>query len=86
MKALRFSEATGLELAEVPIPEPQGTEALIRVKRAAICSTDLEILRGYVPGYNQVGSVLPRADKCQLQDTCGFKGHRHLLEPPDRAV
>ncbi|GAB4815433.1 hypothetical protein N2152v2_002479 [Parachlorella kessleri] len=54
MKALRFSEGTGPQLGEVPIPEPQGTDALIKVKRAAICSTDLEILRGYVPGYNQV--------------------------------
>ncbi|GIM15197.1 hypothetical protein Vretimale_17956, partial [Volvox reticuliferus] len=53
MQALTFSASTGkavLELTRtIPIPGPG--EALIRVLRAGICSTDIEICRGYVPGY-----------------------------------
>ncbi len=47
---------------DVPIPEPQPGEALIRVLRAGICNTDLELLRGYYPykgilGHEFVGVV-----------------------------
>lgn len=38
-------------LSEVPVPEPPDKEVLIRVKRAGICATDLEICRGYA-GFN----------------------------------
>lgn len=34
-----------------PQPLPQAGEALIRVVLAGICSTDLEIVKGYVPGF-----------------------------------
>lgn len=44
------------------VPEPQLGEALIRVLRAGICNTDLELLRGYypyagIPGHEFVGIV-----------------------------
>lgn len=52
MKALRFSEEKGLRVEEVPVPEPASSEALIKIIRAGVCSTDLEIIRGYVPGFN----------------------------------
>jgi threonine dehydrogenase-like Zn-dependent dehydrogenase len=47
---------------DVPIPEPLPGEALVRVLRAGICNTDLELLRGYypytgVPGHEFVGIV-----------------------------
>jgi hypothetical protein len=35
--------------SDVPIPVPRAGEALIRVSMAGICSTDLELLRGYYP-------------------------------------
>jgi threonine dehydrogenase-like Zn-dependent dehydrogenase len=38
---------------DLPIPEPPPGEALVRVLRAGICNTDLELLRGYYP-YNGV--------------------------------
>lgn len=47
---------------DVPIPQPPPGEALIRVLRAGICNTDLELLRGYYPytgilGHEFVGVV-----------------------------
>jgi threonine dehydrogenase-like Zn-dependent dehydrogenase len=45
MKALRFEDGR-LGLAEVPAPAREG-EALVRVRVAGVCNTDLEIARGY---------------------------------------
>ena len=65
MKALVFSSSekakggsnTGLRLALdhplPPSPPPPG-EATVRVLRAGVCATDLEIVRGYVPGFEGV--------------------------------
>jgi threonine dehydrogenase-like Zn-dependent dehydrogenase len=49
-------------LTEIPVPEPPPGEALVRVLRAGICNTDLELLRGYYPytgiiGHEFVGVV-----------------------------
>lgn len=51
-----------LRVKEIPIPRPAEGEALIRVLTAGVCSTDLEILRGYmqfsgVLGHEFVGVV-----------------------------
>lgn len=48
--------------SDLPIPEPPPGEALVRVLRAGICNTDLELLRGYYPyqgilGHEFVGRV-----------------------------
>jgi len=55
-------------LAEVPTPEPPPGEALVRVRLAGICHTDLELARGYMGfagtlGHEFVGEVaaLPAA-------------------------
>jgi len=47
---------------DLPLPEPPTGEALVRVLRAGICNTDLELLRGYYPyqgvlGHEFVGVV-----------------------------
>jgi threonine dehydrogenase-like Zn-dependent dehydrogenase len=47
---------------DIPIPEPPQGEALVKVLRAGICNTDLELLRGYYPykgilGHEFVGVV-----------------------------
>jgi len=49
--------------ADVPIPIPAEDEALIRVRLAGLCSTDLELVRGYypfigIPGHEFVGEVV----------------------------
>ena len=44
MKALvKTSPGPGLELADVPVPEPGPQDVLIKVRRAGICGTDLHI-------------------------------------------
>ena len=54
---------------DLPIPTPEPGEALIRLRLAGICSTDLEMLRGYhqftgIPGHEFVGEIvqLPSED------------------------
>ncbi|MEW5311409.1 MAG: hypothetical protein WDW38_003128 [Sanguina aurantia] len=55
MQAITFSDNQGLLLTDChPVPVPKHCEALIRVLRAGICSTDLEITKGYIPGYRGV--------------------------------
>jgi len=62
MRAL-WLENRELRLREdVPVPEPPPGEARVRVLRAGICNTDLELVRGYypyagVPGHEFVGIV-----------------------------
>jgi len=60
MKALRF-ENKQLSLADVGVPAREG-EALVRVRVAGVCNTDLEIVRGYAGfegtlGHEFVGEV-----------------------------
>ena len=62
MLALVFDGALRLR-RDFPAPRPQPHEALIRVRTAGICSTDLEITRGYkgfrgVLGHEFVGDVV----------------------------
>lgn len=50
----------------VPIPKPSDNEALIRVRLAGICATDLELLKGYYPytgilGHEFVGEIVQAA-------------------------
>lgn len=69
MQGLYFDGAP--RLRELPIPQPQPGEALIRVRLAGICGTDLAILRGYrqfrgVLGHEFVGRVVEAADPTWL--------------------
>src|SRR5690606_4083827 len=47
MRALVFDESLSL-VEGYPRPEPGPGEALVRVRLAGICNTDLEITRGYM--------------------------------------
>jgi len=62
--------------SQLPIPEPPEGEALIRVLRAGICNTDLELLRGYYPysgilGHEFVGVVERGPESLQNQRVVG---------------
>ncbi len=62
MRALTLG-ADGLSLRDdLPIPRPRAGEALVRVQVAGICSTDLELVKGYkgfrgILGHEFVGRV-----------------------------
>ncbi|MCA9605073.1 MAG: alcohol dehydrogenase catalytic domain-containing protein [Myxococcales bacterium] len=66
MRALRF-DGTAPRVVEIDAPTPGSGEALLRVLRAGICSTDLEIAKGYMGftgtlGHELVGEVLEHPD------------------------
>jgi threonine dehydrogenase-like Zn-dependent dehydrogenase len=52
MKALHFDKT--LSVKDIPLPEPNTGEAIIKVLKAGICNTDLEILKGYIKGFNGI--------------------------------
>ncbi|GAB4505790.1 MAG: alcohol dehydrogenase catalytic domain-containing protein [Anaerolineales bacterium] len=65
MKAV-WLESNRLDLREVAPPEMPG-EALVRIRKAGICSTDLELVKGYypftgIPGHEFVGEVVEADD------------------------
>ena len=70
MKAIYF-DGKSKKLAirdDIPIPEPAQGEALIKVIKAGICKTDLEIAKGYmdfdgIAGHEFVGVVEKSDDK-----------------------
>jgi threonine dehydrogenase-like Zn-dependent dehydrogenase len=67
MKALYFDGELKLR-SDVAPPRPGEGEALVRVLRAGICDTDLEIMKGYmgfrgVPGHEFVGQVEAAQDR-----------------------
>jgi threonine dehydrogenase-like Zn-dependent dehydrogenase len=70
VRALRFSSA-GLSLEQLDPPRRGAGEALVRVRCAGICSTDLEIARGYMGfagtlGHEFVGVVEEADDPAWL--------------------
>lgn len=65
MKSL-WLENNKIDLREVPQPQ-KPNEALVKIRKAGICSTDLELVRGYYPytgilGHEFVGEVVKADD------------------------
>ena len=63
MLALHWDGSQLRAVTDHPAPAPAGGEAVVRVRLAGICSTDLQILAGYmgfsgVPGHEFVGDVV----------------------------
>lgn len=73
------SDGTGVVRSDVPMPVPGEGEALVRVLRAGICNTDVELMRGYkggftgVLGHEFVGQVVSAASAPELEGmrVCG---------------
>lgn len=66
MKAVWFEDGKA-SWAELPIPTPREGEALLRLRVAGVCNTDLELLKGYmrfkgVPGHEFVAEVVQCSD------------------------
>ncbi len=67
MKALWLENGKLRVREDVPTPQPGPEEALVRVRLAGICGTDLEMVRGYYPftgvlGHEFVGQVVEARD------------------------
>lgn len=62
MQAL-WLEDNQISIREIPVPTLPANEALIRVRLAGICATDLELVKGYYPytgilGHEFVGEIV----------------------------
>lgn len=70
MRALTFDGT--LQVRDVPCPVPQSGEALLKVRKAGICNTDLELMRGYknfrgILGHEFVADVIEGSARFQNQ-------------------
>ncbi|NKQ37450.1 MAG: alcohol dehydrogenase catalytic domain-containing protein [Chloroflexi bacterium] len=54
MNGLYLADGVLIYRSDLPRPQPGPNEALVRVTLAGICSTDLEMVKGYVPGFRGV--------------------------------
>ncbi len=76
MKGL-WLENNQLQLrSDIPDPTPTEGEALVKVLRAGICNTDLELIRGYYPyagilGHEFVGQVIEGPEPLKGQRVVG---------------
>lgn len=71
MRAVRLTQTGLVQDNQLDVPTPGRNEALIRVSLAGICSTDLELIKGYygfqgVLGHEFVGTVARAADTLWL--------------------
>lgn len=70
MKAIRL-EDRAVAVVETPAPEPPAGEALVAVRLAGVCATDLELIKGYYPfsgvlGHEFVGEVVSAESRPDL--------------------
>ncbi|MFC1857892.1 alcohol dehydrogenase catalytic domain-containing protein [Thermodesulfobacteriota bacterium] len=68
MKALWLENHTLNFRNDVPEPEPLAGEAMVAVRKAGICATDLELLKGYspfrgIPGHEFVGEIIQTSNQ-----------------------
>ena len=54
MKGIYFDGKTATYREDLSIPEMVPGKSLIKIKRAAVCSTDKEILKGYRPDFKGI--------------------------------
>jgi propanol-preferring alcohol dehydrogenase len=81
MLAVHFLGQGQVSLDEVPVPEPKGTEVVVRVRSASICGTDRENLEGpgqaTIPGHENAGEVVAvdRPTQVQVGDRVAINCH-----------
>lgn len=76
-----FFDKGHLTIQDVPVPAPGPGEVLVKVLHAGICSTDIELLKGYhdfrgVPGHEFVGMVENTPNISQGPDAQRLIGQR----------
>ena len=63
-----------LVLEDVPIPEIEPNEVLIRVGAAGMCRTDVQLIDGYFRPY--VESIFPLTLGHEIAGRCGYRLRR----------
>ena len=58
MLAVVYRPESGVTVEEQPVPVPSAGEALIKVIRAGICCTDIQITQGYGGMYCYQGVIM----------------------------
>ncbi len=78
MQALTLHDGCLAYHADWPAPTPGPDEALIRVTLAGVCSTDLEMVRGYVAGFSGVlgHEFVGVVERTGAAETTGWIGRR----------
>ncbi|HTS68918.1 MAG TPA: alcohol dehydrogenase catalytic domain-containing protein [Terriglobia bacterium] len=76
MRALRFEQPEKVSLGEFPDPVPLAGWARIRIRAAAICMTDLELLRGRHPVQYP---LTPGHEYCGTVDRVGSRAHQEWV-------
>ena len=85
MKAVVYRKATGLTVEDRPVPVLRPGEALVQVRLAGICGTDIHLAEGkrkdapdsLIPGHEFMGVVAEVADPA----SCDLVGRRVVAEP-----
>ncbi|OAL24773.1 hypothetical protein AYO22_05562 [Fonsecaea multimorphosa] len=58
MRAAQFHRDTGkIQVNEVPIPEPEATEILVKIKSASLCHSDIMAIEGWTPTPSSVKPI-----------------------------
>ena len=78
MKAMRLAhpapiETNPLALSDVPIPEPQADEVLVKVDACGMCRTDLHVCEGELP--SKLPGVIPGHQVVGRVERSGLKAH-----------
>lgn len=76
MRAIRFEQPGKVSLVELPDPEPPSGWGRIRVRAAAICMTDFELLRGR---HTVEYPLTPGHEYCGVVDRVGSPGDETWL-------
>ena len=71
--AILNAPGSPLRLADVPAPEPEAEQVLIRVRACGVCRTDLHVVDGelrdpklpLIPGHQIVGEVVETGERVE---------------------
>lgn len=70
-------ESNPLQLADVPKPEPSGSQVLVRVNACGICRTDLHVIEGELP--QRKSPITPGHQVVGVIEAVGDQAKRHKV-------
>ncbi|EXJ76482.1 uncharacterized protein A1O5_00990 [Cladophialophora psammophila CBS 110553] len=74
MRAAQFHRNTGkIQVNEVPIPEPEGTDILVKIKSASLCHSDIMAIEGWTPTPSSVKPITLGHEGAGIVEKLGSK-------------